>query len=188
MQSYDDFHAAVESRSDCLDLESATVETEWKPWMPEKLSPRHHMILAMRAAGVTNNDIAGALGMTPARVSVIVNHPLAQPILARLVGQAVQSTLTDVRTFIQAHAMEAMVTNVDLMRNSKKDEVRQRSVFDILDRAGFKPKEVVVNASVQVGEEGARLISTALRESVGEFYEPPAVETGIDLQEAREVK
>jgi Zn-dependent M28 family amino/carboxypeptidase len=48
----------------------------------KSLSPRHMKIISYHIAGVSNNDIARAMCLTPSRVSLVLSDPLAQRIAA----------------------------------------------------------------------------------------------------------
>ena len=140
-----------------------------KYWENLQLKPQHMQMLIMKAAGFTNNYIAEALDYTPARVSVILNHPDAQVALAALVSYQAEELL-DVRARIKAHAGEALNVKLDLMRNSKSDAVRNVAAGDILAAAGYGAvnKSVNLNANVQarLEPEEAADLKSALRESM----------------------
>jgi hypothetical protein len=45
------------------------------PSKPLRLTSRHHRLAELAVLGLTNNEIADRLHYTPARVSVLLNHP-----------------------------------------------------------------------------------------------------------------
>ncbi len=141
--------------------------TELKPWEPKELSDRHLHAIALAASGMKNNAIAALLDMSESRVSVILNDPRSRQIRAQLSSDFVSKLMTDTREVIQGHALEAVHTVVDLMRNAESERVRQTSAFDILDRAGFKPVERSITAKVELPDGAAQ----TFREAVSELRE-----------------
>jgi len=138
---------------------------ELKPWEPNELSDRHMHVIALAASGMKNNAISAVLDMSESRVSVILNDPRSRAIRAELSSDFVGKLMTDTREVIQGHALEAVYAVVDLMRNGVSEQVRQRSAFDILDRAGFKPVERSVSAKVNLPDGAVDAIVQALNES-----------------------
>lgn len=51
-------------------------QISWPAWIgPKEISPKHELLIHLKASGLTNNQVAEALGMSPARISIIVNSP-----------------------------------------------------------------------------------------------------------------
>ena len=146
-------------------------------WEPLRLGPRHKTVLALKASGLSGREIASVTGYGEAWVSVIINHPDAQPLLAQLTTDHVAEIATDVRSMIIGAAREAHLKVIDLMRNAKSERVQQLSAFDVLDRAGFKPKEVIQHEKIDLGDKGAQEIADALRETRADFAELPQLAT-----------
>ena len=69
-----------------------------------------------------------------------------------------------VKDFIVSHSQEAIEKVVWLMQNADSEKVQQTSAFDILDRAGHKPKDVSISAQLVVETDDAELIAQALNE------------------------
>jgi hypothetical protein len=157
-----------------------------KPWAPKSLSPRHKTVLALYAAGVKPGEIADALQMSGSRVSVIINDPRADELIKQLSAELVQDITTETREVIQAHALEAANTVIGLMQNASSERVRQTSAFDILDRAGFKAKDVSVRASVNLDREDAERIRDAIYESRQEPEDLEMVQDTAGVFKARE--
>jgi hypothetical protein len=107
-----------------------------KYWENLKLKPKHLQMLLMSAAGFSNGAIASATGYTESRISVILNHPDSLAVLSALISMAAEDTL-DVKSRIQAHAGEALDIALDVMRNTRNDNVRKDAAFEILKMAGY---------------------------------------------------
>ncbi len=154
--------------------------TALKYWEPLVLSPKHKTVLALIATGLTNQEIAETVDLGRERVSTIRNHPDAQGLLAKLTSDHINSLTEDVGQCISAAAKEAFLVNMELMRESKSDIVRQRSAFDILDRAGFKPKEVQVRQKVVLEKGAGEEIRTGLQEAYAQIQELPQMENAAE--------
>lgn len=64
---------------------------------------------------------------------------------------------------INLHAAAAFKTETELLRNSDNDFIRLNAAKDILDRAGFKPADKVINTTVspETMEEVENLVESA---------------------------
>lgn len=159
-------------------------QRELKSWEPAELSPRHRAVIALHASGLKNYEIAEATGYSESRISVILGHPDAELQAATMTTDHITQLVQDVREMIAGAAKEAFLRNVHLMRHAKKEETQQRSIFDILDRAGFKAKDNPQPASVTFTGEAALDLVSALRESAEDVDEYPPVEsTGTVFKE-----
>jgi len=132
---------------------------------PEKMSSKIQLIIAMDLAGFKGNSIAEAVGLTPARVSIIRNSPLfLQEREAR--WKTLQSQVMDKKTTeiaagdpvearIKDLALQA-VNKYDMLLSGAKSEFVQKATADsILDRAGYKAKTDKTIVSVEVTEKMA---------------------------------
>lgn len=135
-----------------------------KYWENLRLKPQHVQMLMMKAAGFTNNSIAEQMQLTAARVSVIVNHPDSLSLLSTMVSFQAEE-LIDIKTRIKAHSAEALDVALDVMRNGK-DEVRARTAFALLDRAGYGAvQRAEIKHEISVPATAAANIANAMRES-----------------------
>ena len=132
---------------------------------PKEFSATHWHMFAMRASGMRPGEIASALGYSPSRVSVILNDPRAKALVARMTGDVLRDFQLDVRDLIQSYTGEAVETVATLMRHAESEPVRLGAARDLLDRGGFKPKEVVTHAHVEIDHEDAQRILGALKEA-----------------------
>jgi hypothetical protein len=150
--------------------------SELKGHQALELTPLHKTILALLAVGLKNTEIAEVLNVTPTTVSSVRNHPDGQPILARMTADHVSAVSNDVRECITAASMEAFLTVQELMRGAKNESVRMNSAFDIMDRAGFKPKEAAPTVNLSLGD-GAGVFLQAMREIREPTEEYPQLES-----------
>ena len=133
-----------------------------KYWEPKQLNEMHIQMILMRAAGFRQNEIARQLGVTDANVSVGLNHPDAQVVLATIIAHAADHVL-DVRTRIKAHAGEMFDIITDLARNSPDENVKARCAFGILDRAGYgEVKKVEASHDIRISDSAAERLERAI--------------------------
>lgn len=138
-----------------------------KPWEPDKLNARHLQIINLKGAGLSNKKIAELLDIAEATVSVIVNHPDSQYILARMLAYAAENVV-DVETRIRATAPLAHEKLVQILTTSKKEESVIKVAFGFLDRAGYgavQKSESNETVTINVPREEASLIKAAILES-----------------------
>jgi len=121
-------------------------------WQPLKLTSRHKEILRRTLLGQSQVSIAKELGMTQVGVNQIVNsdkfqrnlHALQGTVEQLLVEGIVDRELNDpVRQKLDEYKIDAIDEMFSLMRHAESETVRRASAADILDRAGYKPREVV---------------------------------------------
>lgn len=134
-------------------------------YQPEELSIRHKHIIALRAAGMRNVDIADILGFEPATVSKILGDPRSKVLLSRMSADFLDQVTTTVQEKIQGSALEAYEMILELMRTSDHDRVRQTSAFDILDRAGHKAHERSGSIQIKAEPKDIKRLVEALVES-----------------------
>lgn len=137
-----------------------------KDWEPDKLNDHHMMILFMRAAGLPNRRIAEVTGRTESNISIVVNHPYAQFLLTKMVANAAEQAI-DLDARIRAAGPEAFDTALEVMRDrTEKGQVRARTAFEILDRAGFGAvRKTEVEQKIVIEPAAANALASALRES-----------------------
>lgn len=141
-----------------------------KPWHADKFNHRHRVVCIMKASGLKNNEIAEMMGYDQSTVSIILNDPRAEAYLEEAATTVVDS-MADVGIRLKAYAHEALTEVVDLMRNSTKDDTRQRSAFSILDRAGYGRIEKSVRIQAEITEKAARVLMGAAEEADAEAIE-----------------
>lgn len=138
-----------------------------KPWEPAKLNPRHLQIIMLKATGLKNKVIAKMLDIKEPNVSVVVNHPDSQLILAKMLASASQN-VTDVQAKLEAAAPAITERLVGIALNSKSEAIAAKVGFGLIDRAGYGAKQKVeaeVKHSFSVPADHAALLSDAIREA-----------------------
>lgn len=120
-----------------------------KNYQPMKWNASHRRVVALEAAGYRPGEIAEITGLTPSRVSIILNDPRAD-LDRKSFAKKVVDRVQDVQLQISLHAEEALEEIVDEMRSSPNEKIRQTAALSILDRAGYTPirKELKVEATV----------------------------------------
>jgi len=143
-------------------------------WQPLKLNSRHKEILRRTLLGQSQVDIAKALGMTQVAVNQIVNSDIFQRNLRALQGTLEQMLIEGiidrelndpVRQKLDEYKLDAINEMFYLMKHAESETVRRASAADILDRAGYKPREVVeTQHSFNVSGETEEHIKKALKD------------------------
>lgn len=169
--------------------EATLVQADPRDWMgrrhmaniPQKLSPIHKHMCALRATGMQVQEVAEITGYTPQQVSNVLAHPDAEAMVNRLATDLAMRITDDVGQQIQAATGEAFQTVVHLMRNGENDRIKQVSAFDILDRGGFKPKEIHVNADIRLPAREAEVISETLEHMGRDVTPRPPLDNAVQV-------
>ena len=139
------------------------MEMGLKPYEPQRLNTRHMQILLLTASGLKGVEIAEIMDMSQSRISVIKNTPQAGAIIARLRGELQRGYIQDIKGAITSYTGEAVERIADLMRG-ENESVALSAAKDILDRGGYKPREVTVAAQVNIDSKQAEQLMNALVE------------------------
>ncbi len=162
-------------------------------WQPLKLTSRHKEIMRRTLLGQSQVDIAKELGMTQVGVNQIVNsdkfqrnlHALQGTVEQMLVEGIVDRELNDpVRQKLDEYKLDAVNEMFSLMKHAESETVRRASAADILDRAGYKPREVVeTQHNFNIAGDTEDNINQALKDlGIGsESKAPPRLETDSSL-------
>lgn len=150
--------------------------SELKRGQALELTPLHKTIIALKSAGLSRKEIAEVLKIDPVTITNVTKHPDAQPILARLTADHVSEVSRNTRQSIEATAFEAFLKVRNLMQEAKSETVQMNCAFDIMDRAGFKPKEAAPIVQVALGEN-AGVFLEAIREMKNPVEELPQLES-----------
>jgi len=144
-------------------------QRELKPYEPQTLNERHLAIVMARHAGFKQRQIAQVFGATETNISIIVNHPDAQYILARLSARRggeetpIQRRLAE----LNEPALDAIEAVFD--PELEIDPVKRANMgFKVLEANGhFRPKKVEHEHNVQLkgSEQHLGLLAAALQES-----------------------
>ena len=114
-----------------------------------KVTSKYREIMRRIVCGQSPAQIKREIRMSDTHYSVITHSKLFEDELKGMedeIKERMVASLSELRTvdpvskIINDAAVEAANTDVDLMR-SGSEKVKQASAWDILDRAGYKPKE-----------------------------------------------
>lgn len=140
-----------------------------KPWEPQKLNERHIVMITMRAGGLHQRQIAHAIDDTEARVSIVLNHPDAELLLAKLQAmKAMEPSSIEMR--LAALSEPALGTLERLFDDSSEvsDLKRAPMAFKLLELNGHGAKKKVEHShshELRAAPEQLDRLTTALRES-----------------------
>lgn len=149
--------------------------------IPQKLSPIHKHMCALRATGMQVQEVAAITGYTPQQVTNVLAHPDADAMVNRLSTDLAMRITDDVGQQIQAATGEAFQKVVHLMREGENHRIQQVSAFDILDRGGFKPKEVHVNADIKIPANEAKILTETLEHMGRDVTERPPLDNAVQV-------
>jgi hypothetical protein len=128
----------------------------------EKLSPRHYAAMRRIICGDTTKEICEEMGWNSTYLTMLKSDPLfaaelkaqEEKIKSRFVEAVAKGEVVDpVRDELDKAKVEAIRMNIELMKNATSEAVRQRSAWDILDRAGYKPTEKVESTTKVVVDD-----------------------------------
>lgn len=113
------------------------------PGQPQVLTALHINMVMDRASGMTNKQIAERWDRSEMNVCNILGHPDSQTILSTILAMQVGTLLTMEARFKQL-APQALNVKVQILNDiSAPPAIRDRVATDILDRAGYAPKQRV---------------------------------------------
>lgn len=143
---------------------------------PERMSSRIHLMLMMDIGGATGNQIAKAIGITAARVSIIRNSPMFQEQVlverAKLEAQVIakkSDAIVDgdpIELKMQELAVKAVGVYEDLLDNGQSEFVKKTTSDQVLDRAGYKARTEATKISIELTDKMAERITKVFK------YEP----------------
>ena len=138
----------------------------------ENLKPRHKIVLRYDLMGKTNAQIASMTGYAKNTVAQIktqedyknVKDTMKRELDQEFIEKAAEKMTDDpVRAQLEEAKTKAMELNIKMMQNAESENVRQKAIFDILDRAGYQPtKKIKQDTNVNIDEDLAEGISEAL--------------------------
>lgn len=142
----------------------------------KKLNVRHRKIVALHLEGYRNKDIAAKLGMTQARICILLNDPLLQQEIAKhsgLVKQELESlsgsAVNAVREALHSDRMGDRLRGVDRfvkLREALDTGEKSETAEDIASRilANIKDSNVQINVGTQPTNIPRRLKSIKAEE------------------------
>ena len=137
----------------------------------KRMLPRYRDLMRRLVCGQKRRQIEQEMNMSSGNYTVIIGSPLFKAELRKMEEELNKQVLDKLSTSkvedivdrkLQAASPEAAEKDIALMRSSS-ERVSQRSVFDILDRTGHKPKEhYLAEGSIEIKGEVASDIKKAL--------------------------
>lgn len=135
-------------KSQSFDLENQTEDSSY--YTLQKMNQLHHEIVRRIVAGQKDHQIAKALNVSKAMVKYTKESPIVKQKLEILMGERDASAI-EVRKHIENLAPLALDELQKMMtEDSTSDRTRMKIAQDVLDRAGFKPANVNVNAQAKL--------------------------------------
>jgi hypothetical protein len=135
---------------------------------PSQLRDSHHRVLRLAARGLRNNQIADLTGYSDQRISMILNSPAAQDVLARYREQILAATVTeaaadaeiDLRTMrlAKTQRLDRLVAadeSGDLLPIRDYNAI----IADVEDRYGVPKKSTSINLNADFAAELERALS-----------------------------
>ena len=139
----------------------------------KRMLPKYRDLMRRLICGQSRRQIEQEMGMSSGNYTVIIGSPLFKAELVKMEKELNKQVLDKLSTSkvndvvdikLQGASIEAADKNIQLMR-SGSERVSQKSVFDILDRTGHKPKEhYVADGSLNLNVEVASDIAKALKD------------------------
>jgi len=149
----------------------------------KRMLSRHHRMVDLILAGLTNKEIAERLNCTPQNVSLVHKSPVVQAELARRRENIEKKTdsnlgvaIQDAEMILQKNAKDAAQVHVDLLK-SEDESVQQRSANAILDRVGIHGRgQDSGGKTIVIETDQVNLLQIAMQESKKEVIDiqPPA--------------
>ena len=142
-----------------------------KEWHTKHFHTRHELICKLHACGMRNKEIAQALSLTEARVSVILNDPRAATYIREMVSEVADRYL-DMATQFKAVAPEMFQIVGDIARDPEAPAgVRSRNAFELLDRAGYgAPEKHEHTVALQLSDKQIEQLASARKELPEESF------------------
>ena len=142
----------------------------------KQMTSRYREIMRRIVCGQSSQQIKRELRMTDSHYSIITHSSLFQEELKQMEDEIKERMITDlaelrtvdpVTKIFHDAAEEAATKDVQLMR-SGSEKVSQLSAWDILDRAGYKPKEhFTAEGAIQIQGKIEADIKAALKDITG---------------------
>lgn len=132
------------------------------------------LVCSYSIMGLSDHDIALALGLTVDQVGRIRMNDAYKQVHETIVSSIVDQDAQDVRALIAAHSRNAVATVVDKLE-SGNDAVALSAANSILDRAGHRPADIV--------EHRHRMEGGLVIEIVEKSNESAPPEIDVDFEE-----
>ena len=126
--------------------------------------PEHRAIIMLKAAAMTNVEIAQTLGISPVTVAYVVKQPWAQK---QILCEIESAGREPVIQLLQTAAYDAAKRLVDIATSAENLETKRKANNDILDRVFGKPNQPVTTTSIG---DPTKLSEDAIDQRLKELY------------------
>ena len=119
--------------------------------------------VGLKVAGFSRTEMAEILGRSESWVTTTLKRPELQELLEEKALELVASSVSDARQAVQHFAMEAVMTQVKIMRRAK-DSVALAASNSLLDRGGVPRATVSAETKLLLDQQGVSDIRAALED------------------------
>lgn len=140
----------------------------------EKLNTRHRALMRELVSGKSRSEAAEAVGITPQRVTQLMNDQLFRSELERMEkgveevfieAEGEKQVVERLRGMIEDSAEEILAGQIGLALQAESEAVRSSAGKDLLDRVGLKPVQVYEERkTIVLGEGVAQMIQRAMQD------------------------
>ena len=102
------------------------------------------VVLSYYLFGMDDYEISIATGLSEIQVATIRSRPQFEEMLQSIVDQVMGSQTEEIRHLFTQHSRGAVETVADIMHNAEDDFARLGAAKDLLDRAGHRPADLIV--------------------------------------------
>lgn len=110
----------------------------------DKENAKHRVVLLLKAKGATNLEIASATGYCPIHVSNIVRQKWFQKQLVELLHAKGEG---EIEKLLKVHATAALLKAVEIMENTKNEQLAATCAFNIFKTAAGQKLTVIKEVS-----------------------------------------
>ena len=111
----------------------------------KNLAPHHQHMARLVACGARPGDLVALTGFSNGQISRVLGSPLFQALVAKLTGNIEENAVYNVREQLESLAgrsLEIVSADLDVEITNHAERVqRSRVAFNVLDRAGYSPKD-----------------------------------------------
>ena len=147
-----------------------TVSGENGEWELSRLRARHHMMISLHCAGLSNYEIAQQIGCTPQTVSNTLNSEIGREEVRKAL-EKLQDGRADALGILNDNVNAVANNLVRLALTSEKEDVQARVGLGILDRTGTGPMRTNVNVDRKFSKEDLEDVMRRAKEGGMEIRE-----------------
>ena len=126
--------------------------------------PEHRAIILMKAAAMSNKEIANAIGWTAQAVMYVVKQPWAQEQILKEIESAGREP---VMQLLHTAAFESAERLIEIARNAEGEECRRKANNDILNRVLGMPNQKIETSTAA---DASKLTEKEIDERLAKLY------------------